>query len=673
MLSAICFSCGAQKNGPFDVCGKCGSVPTSASHRTVSLALSQHISSEAQLVQYESEIRGGVKASIPMGALSKAIAGVKAGLGVTQGTPSTPNGSVKDDSTLPSQSHKGEATDTPRSGEDTAWEPFGTSIDNVPFAVLGATPRDTRARIVELAEERSLELDPAACHKARSDLTTPRTRLSAEIAWFPGLSPGKIAKCLGVLRTDPMSVRHLTGLPPLAHFNLMTYALEGARNQSDSEAMADFLGATARRSEDVNAESVLRDVNEDRDIAKFPPAQSAEQVKSALGEHRITSRTIIKLALNRLPSQTLVNVLTKAVEGATGSGETPAPQLLDDLVDSYRDEVNAVLETGAARIRELLRAIQSLAESNASAIDAKISQLEGAVRKWDAIAQPIQLSAKARGTNHALSDGLANEMRSLAVELFNDHDLLMQAQRITKLLGEVFAELPEVVERVEKDADDLDEIARSRRDAAPFQALRTRCSEAASNANTNPGAAHMEGERLLQDGIGLLNATLVDASSPALADAKDILAGTLMQCAIEYGNKTSRWAPCMALLERALELATDTKLRYRIAENLATTRSNLNRLEGCEPISKAPSLSTVNGIGFTLYGNSDPRPDGSHMATYYFVFFGIPIFPIARYRVIPINGGYRFLGKRKLRTFDKWHLSLSFALIGLAILSGLAS
>ena len=51
------------------------------------------------------------------------------------------------------------------------------------------------------------------------------------------------------------------------------------------------------------------------------------------------------------------------------------------------------------------------------------------------------------------------------------------------------------------------------------------------------------------------------------------------------------------------------------------------------------------------------------------VFF-IPIFPIARYRVIPTGGGYRFLGKGPLRTFDKWHIAISLGLIALMFFKG---
>lgn len=66
------------------------------------------------------------------------------------------------------------------------------------------------------------------------------------------------------------------------------------------------------------------------------------------------------------------------------------------------------------------------------------------------------------------------------------------------------------------------------------------------------------------------------------------------------------------------------------------------------------------------------RQNGSRMATYYFVVLAIPIFPIARYRLIPTGGGNRFLGNGKFRTFDKWHLGIAIAVIGWMILAAMA-
>jgi hypothetical protein len=139
----------------------------------------------------------------------------------------------------------------------------------------------------------------------------------------------------------------------------------------------------------------------------------------------------------------------------------------------------------------------------------------------------------------------------------------------------------------------------------------------------------------------------------------------MTQCVIEYGNLTSRWANCELVLQKALALANDDKLQAHIRSNMATVQRNREHLGDLEPITSAPSLSTVNGIGFTLYGSSDRRAsDNSYMSTYYFVFLAVPLFPIARYRVIPTDRGYRFIGKGKLRTFDKWHIAITLGLFG---------
>ena len=54
------------------------------------------------------------------------------------------------------------------------------------------------------------------------------------------------------------------------------------------------------------------------------------------------------------------------------------------------------------------------------------------------------------------------EIRSLAVELFNEHGLLDVSKRLTAVQQEVFAEVDRVVEQLKEDASVLDEIAEQR-------------------------------------------------------------------------------------------------------------------------------------------------------------------------------------------------------------------
>jgi hypothetical protein len=115
------------------------------------------------------------------------------------------------------------------------------------------------------------------------------------------------------------------------------------------------------------------------------------------------------------------------------------------------------------------------------------------------------------------------------------------------------------------------------------------------------------------------------------------------------------------LNKEALELAKGTisAIRLQAAVDGVHLAAHRQRIYG-KPVSSAPGLRTVNGIGTTLYGSSDyDRETDSYIATYYFVFFAIPLFPITRYRVTN-NGSrtYSFLGEHPLRVGDRWHLGI---------------
>lgn len=331
-----------------------------------------------------------------------------------------------------------------------------------PFAVLGATTRDDRRRIVELAEEKSLELDHDVCQKARSDLTNPRTRLSAEIAWLPGVSPRKASQLVESLLHNPMAVREESGLPTLAHLNLLAAAFEAVNGEHDAEDLAGFIQEVAYLADDLDAEEVLRDINEDRAVSGFPEVRALDQVEAELAERKRYYRSAIKDALDKLPPTTLIQVMTDAVDGATAGGEEHAPGLVDDLVDSYEVETQGFLLKEAENVHKLIKTARDSANIGEAAVKSYVDKLTAVVRNWDKVAQPIQLSAKARGIDHESSHELAYEIRSLAIDLFNKHDMLTQSQRLTGLLQELFSEIPEVSERVEQDVEALEDIASGR-------------------------------------------------------------------------------------------------------------------------------------------------------------------------------------------------------------------
>jgi hypothetical protein len=62
-------------------------------------------------------------------------------------------------------------------------------------------------------------------------------------------------------------------------------------------------------------------------------------------------------------------------------------------------------------------------------------------------------------------------------------------------------------------------------------------------------------------------------------------------------------------------------------------------------IAKAPTLSTLNGIGSRIYGRADPAGDGSYIGTLFFTWLFFPIWPIAQYVLWSEGNRYTFLGE----------------------------
>lgn len=337
-----------------------------------------------------------------------------------------------------------------------------TALHANAFALLGANPRDNRRRIVELAEEQSLAIDHELCQKARSDLTNPRNRLSVEVAWLPGVSPARAKTLLNQLLRDPLSIRGETGLPALAFANLLGAAFESISSADSAKDVAEFIEQMADHVEYLSPEDVYRDINEDRSISGFPEVGSVDQVEAELTERRRYYRNSIKSALDRMQPASLVEAMTIAVDSATVGGEFHGPSLIDDLVDSYALESQEFLRREAENAEKLLKAARSSIGSGEGAISPYIVKLESVVRSWNKVARPVQLSSKARGLDHDASKELAYSIRSLAIDLFNDHDMLATSRRLTALLEDQFSDIPDLAERVTADSETLSEIAERR-------------------------------------------------------------------------------------------------------------------------------------------------------------------------------------------------------------------
>jgi hypothetical protein len=332
-----------------------------------------------------------------------------------------------------------------------------------PFHILAASPRDNRQRIMELADERSLLLDSSACMEARSDLTNPRKRLSAEVAWLPGIGPKRAGEVLLLLESSPTDLLAVDKLSSIARANLLAAGLARLSDYNPDD-IAEWILEIAWAFENIEPEELMGIINEERVAAGFPEVTDLSAVEAEIQERRRYYRKVMKSALNNLSAKDLVEAVTVAVESATDNGEEHGPILIADLVDSYEVEAQGFLEKEEANIASLVERLRATvdAERPDSVLAPMVNQLIQVVKNWDTVAQPIQISTKSRGLDHDASRRVAGLVRGLAIHMFNEHGKLDFSRQLTNMLQEVFAEVGEVAERTAEDAAALEDIAEQR-------------------------------------------------------------------------------------------------------------------------------------------------------------------------------------------------------------------
>ena len=330
-----------------------------------------------------------------------------------------------------------------------------------PFHLLGATARDNRHRIMDLAEERSLLADADACLEAQAILTNPRRRVSAEVAWLPGVDPWQTAEVLRRLEFPNLSILNSTKLTHIARVNLLAAGLSRLPNLASTN-IVEWILLIAQVSDAINSEEVRTTLNTDRIVSGFSEITDLSAIEDGIREQKRYYRQVITSVLENLSVNERASVFTQAVERSTGNNDKKrCPVLIEELILSFEITVQNFLESKQkiiANIDGKLRAMVEVKNPDTT-LQTVVNQLIEAVKDWDIIAHPIQLSKKSRGERHTASFEIAWQIRRLAVDLFNEYDKLDFSQQIINMLKEVFAEVVEVDELITADAEALNQQA----------------------------------------------------------------------------------------------------------------------------------------------------------------------------------------------------------------------
>ncbi|MDE0400745.1 MAG: Hsp70 family protein, partial [Candidatus Poribacteria bacterium] len=391
----------------------------------------------------------------------------------------------------------------------------GMDLLRNPFYILKATQRDDRNKIIELAEKQSLLSDADKCIEARAELTMPRKRVSAEVAWLPGVNPERVYDILlllessvgnrlasdnttsiapvdslttvllrapytekstiadEVLETLKLSKEDFTEvseflgirtLTPIARANLLAARLLRLPDYTP-DGVAEWIRTLVQTFENINLSEVQAILNVEREVSSFPAIMELSDITSEIQNCRRYYQQVIKFALDNIYSaKARVKVVMTIVEFETDSDTNRWPILVEDTVDAYGDSAAAFLETEEKNIEALEKKIRIAADEETSDpfFHSIVDELLQTIEDWYMMVQPIQLSKNRQGLRHKASHDVADRVRLLAIYLFNEYNELDISQEILNMLKDVFIGIPEIAERVTADLEALNRIAEQR-------------------------------------------------------------------------------------------------------------------------------------------------------------------------------------------------------------------
>lgn len=552
-----------------------------------------------------------------------------------------------------------------------------------PFNILHVSMRDSQEKILDKVEDLSLTLDEALCSQASSILTNPTKRIEAEVSWFPGYTPKKIKEALEDAKATPDEFIDNFSEDELSYADVNAEIL-AFLNIPYPNMLKDYLLKIASDLENVDTDALFNELNKERNVAGIPAIPNIDILNTAVQNRKRDIAESIHIKLKKIDDiEKRIEILTYVVENDTSNGKIAPSSVIKDIIEKYEIDIQETLNYTASKVETLGTFVEmDLDRGDEAKIDEGLQLYERQLKTWDRIAQPIQVLMQSQGLEHAASKEMAHSVRQLALKLYNEHGQLDASKRLINLMKTVFAEVLTVAEKTEEDTIILNRI--SNRDSIFNKAI-SRCKEVVDDVKSAPTSGFANAEKLRSEFERMLDTSIratfknpnnIDPNGlDRVAELSDIYINAMLACIIAYGNATKEWGECETFLDTLSKYAVNPKTLDAINKNRKILLDNIaeKKLYGdMEPISSAPSLHTVNGCGFILYGHSEPIDfnilEHTYVSTLYFVFFYIPIFPIARYRVSSnYDGSYRFYGKLPLTTGNIVHIIISLILIVLAI------
>ena len=318
-----------------------------------------------------------------------------------------------------------------------------------PFYVLGASTRDNRHRISELAEEKSFLSEPNIIEDARNALIIPQKRLETELRWFPKADNAKIEAILNFLhilqKGDSLNNKiDFSDLSPLALLNISVYTF-GLRKFRNNDELLNAISTIDEQFNNVSADILYNDINEDRKNASFSVAEKTD-VENAFQIYRSDVAKVINEKLAKLSQDDYVILAEHIAENYDGE-----KVISGDIIDDYNLRMASSLEKEKQSILDQVTEITK--HLNLVSIN-ELENLFSNIKKYGNMLSPSLSVAMKLGRKQISFFNDNNEIlykvRKMALELHNNckrsEDALNTILALKTNLARFSSEFPKVLD-----------------------------------------------------------------------------------------------------------------------------------------------------------------------------------------------------------------------------------
>ena len=408
--------------------------------------------------------------------------------------------------------------------------------------------------------------------RAQRAVLTPRIRIEAELAWFPGIPPYQARAILSQLDLNNLSDarERLERLQGLDKANLAAHlcACLGAETkhlQVLLEAYAEFT--------DGDVHEILKGL---RSVSGFPTPDQ-EQVRSALNKLRGNhARAAVScIVTTKSPGE----ALTEIVEAFLTWSNDNVRHLLDLIVREYATWSQPQLTTIKERIEEHI-ALRRNWDARLGAQPPPVEQIVDLLAEWDSVSQPVQLLEESKGLEEPRSKEIHEIVRDFCIWLANESGQYEDALVVSRALLKTFPELPAVAAQLSEDIDALESLAEKAKSIELMAPL---------IGTVEAAKAEMAAfnEDVVASGFGPNSRGLAKSLYDAFANVAAKVTGTELEdmpwmvvrsIAIDLNNKHNSPEGASAILEGVVHsgVAVPSKMVLeRLTDDLETLRRNL--------------------------------------------------------------------------------------------------